>query len=60
MPNAVKIAPSILAADFLRLGDEIRRVEDAGADLLHWDVMDAHFVPNLSLGIADKNIVLCR
>ncbi len=52
MPNAVKIAPSILAADFLRLGDEIRRVEDAGADMIHWDVMDAHFVPNLSLGVA--------
>ncbi len=51
MKRAVKIAPSVLAADFLRLGDEIRRVEDAGADLLHWDVMDAHFVPNLSLGL---------
>ncbi len=52
MPKAIKIAPSLLAADPLRLGDELRRAEDAGADLLHWDVMDAHFVPNLSLGIA--------
>ncbi len=52
MPHPVKIAPSVLAADFLRLGDEIRRIEDAGADSIHWDVMDAHFVPNLSLGIA--------
>ncbi|MCD8349150.1 MAG: ribulose-phosphate 3-epimerase [Planctomycetaceae bacterium] len=51
MAKKVKIAPSILAADFLHLGDEIRKVEDAGAEILHFDVMDAHFVPNLSLGV---------
>jgi ribulose-phosphate 3-epimerase len=51
MNRTVKVAPSVLAADFLRLGEDIRRIEDAGADMIHWDVMDAHFVPNLSLGL---------
>ena len=60
MNRTIKIAPSLLSADFSKLGEEIKLVDDGGADIIHYDVMDGHFVPNITIGpLVLKDIRKC-
>lgn len=60
MKRTIKIAPSILSADFSKLGEDIKLVDEGGADIIHYDVMDGHFVPNMTIGpLVLKDIRKC-